>query len=129
MSSMFTPISVKRMRFDAKQRDSSKESYIAVSLEYLLENIISIPDTEKYIMNRNVLVLNVKHDTEKLKTRLAFAGISPDNPILKLNSSNRKPITKVIRGKKGTISGHKRMYLTFSKPFDRSILLNTEEQS
>lgn len=118
MSKVSAPRSVRMMRFTSRPRDIESESHKVKGLEYLLHSIERVVVSEKYILERDLLVLDVRPETDKLKMKLALESVSNGNKVRRIRSSNRKPTLRVFRGKRGSTSASKRMYVLFSGPFN-----------
>ena len=144
MSKMFKPISVRRIcnrgKVPSKLKGNSKlqtssffaEGDIEVnrtkSLTYLLSGVNKVVVSDKYILDRCVLVLNVKPEMEKIKIRRALNAISEGNEVINVNSVKRHAYQRNFRGRPGTISAFKVMYIRFKHEFDHSVLGRKEEE-
>jgi ribosomal protein L23 len=120
MSKMHVPLSIRSLRFNKNEKASGEKNKIK-SLEYLIHVIKRVVVSEKYILDRNLLVLDVKPDAEKMKISMAIEGIS-ENKVLKVTSSIRRSSTRNFKRSKGSTSEYKRMCLRLDSPFDISIL-------
>jgi len=126
MSKMHVPLSIRRLRFNPATKYASEDSKKIKSLEYLIRVIERVVLSEKYILDRNLLVLDVKPEADKLKIGMALEGIS-ENKVLKVTSSVRKPTERNFKRSKGSTSEYKRMCIRLDSPFDITILSGGSE--
>ena len=124
MNKMWAPVSVRRARFMSEKPNST-----VAGLKYLFRNLRRIVVSDKYIMERNVLVLDVVKDSSKRFLERAMSSIDPTNKVLKINTLVRKATSRVFRGTSGTIGAYKRVYIRFEKEIDPKVFyVQTESE-
>jgi ribosomal protein L23 len=114
---MHVPKSIKAARFKKKIYDIGSIDNKIKSLEYLNRVMEDIVVSEKYLLRRDFLIVNVKPEADKQKMKLAMENISEGNKVLNITSSNRKPFLK----RRISTKSYKRMCIKFEKQFDLSI--------
>lgn len=141
MSKMFKPTSVRRICNTGKpplhlNTNSTAQTVDSIvgegnrtkSLKYLLSGVNKVVVSDKYILDRCVLVLHVKPEMEKIKIRRALNTISEGNEVVSVNSVKRHASKRNFRGRPGSISAFKVMYIRFKNEFDQSVLGRKEEE-
>ena len=114
---MHAPRSIKALRFNKKTYDIQSVDYQITSLEYLNRVMQEIVVSEKYILRRDFLVINVNKEADKQKMKLALEAISNGNKVVGLTSSIRKPYLR----KRFETSAYKRMFVRFQNQFDLTV--------
>lgn len=114
---MHTPKSIKISRFIKKSYEIGSIDNKIKALEYLNRVMKDIVVSEKYLLRRDFLIVNVSPEAEKEKMKIAMENISNGNKVLKITSSNRKPFLK----KRIATKAYKRMCIKFENQFDLGI--------
>jgi ribosomal protein L23 len=115
---MHVPKSIKIARFQKPIAAVDQLEMGIKSLEYLNKVMKEVVVSEKYLLRRDFLILNVSLEADKIKMKKAMEWISKGNKVLKILVSNRKPYLR----KNMVTKPYKRMYVRFEKHFDLSIL-------
>ena len=119
MSRISVPISIRRLRHKSKPQIDE-----ATAFEYLWRNLKKHVVSEKYIFDKNILVLDMKTGNKHM-IKMAIEKIF-DRKIVKITSLVRKPEIKHFRGRTGHTSKYVRFYVRTNEPVDLN-LLNTPE--
>lgn len=128
MSPMFVPKSIRMQRFGVKIVANKPAESLVASYSYIEKVIKRVVVSEKYIVNPCVLALDVDVKACKQRIARAFAQISPDNNVVKITSLINKSTARTFKGKIGATKASKRLCIRFDKPFDISLIYNTDDE-
>lgn len=115
---MHAPKSVRVARFQKPTGNFDQVENEIKSLEYLNRVLKEIVVSEKYLLKRDFLVINVLPEADKIKMKKAIEAISSGNKVVKILVSNSKPYIR----RHIVTKPYKRMYVRFERQFDLSIL-------
>lgn len=115
MSKVSVPITIRRMRHKTKTYLGEVSAY-----EYLLSTLCRHVISEKYVLDKNMLVLDLKESNKRM-IKMAVETIFQTR-VTKVTSSVRKPYVKIFRGRKGFSSQYTRTYIRTSEPVDMKTL-------
>lgn len=115
MSRAQVPATVRRLRGQPKAFLTETAAY-----EYLLSIIRRHVISEKYVLDKNMLVLDAL-GPDKRMVRMAIEAIFKTE-VLKVTTSVRKPYVKHFRGQRGMTSKYSRVYIRTKVPVDLKAL-------
>lgn len=121
MNRSFVPISVRRMRHKPKVYISQTQAY-----EYLLKNLRRYVISEKYVLDKSMLVLDMA-SSNKRKTKMAIEKIF-NTKVLKVTSCVRKPYVKFFKNRKGMSEKYTRVYIRTETPVNMNALETSLEE-
>jgi ribosomal protein L23 len=114
---MFVPSRIKKM-------SSLPNFSLKGGLNYLVRHVKRVVACDKYLLDPNVVVLDVIHDTDKRLMQAALDAICGEkNKVNNVRSLNRKSETKIKGKNKINTESFKRMYIKFDHPFDANIII------
>lgn len=115
MSRVSVPISIRRLRY--KPRAHLTE---VAAFEYLLRNLKRHVISEKYVLDKNVLVLDMLNSSKNM-TKMSIETIFKQK-VIKIGSCVRKPYVKYFRGRFGESEKYTRVYIRTENPVDIKLL-------